>query len=144
MVRAGEISLPRVARLSFGQARWRGRAWGMPPKRLPMVLHREVQQRVGERSPAPAPAQRAGQAGDAPGSAAASRFHGSSSASREATDRATVGGLEGVQVGHQGLDLAEELAGQVGDLQAEEVLDLGHEDHHRDAVGEADHHRLRG
>ena len=46
------------------------------------------------------------------------------------------------QVGDEGLDAAEELAGQVVDLEAEEILDLGEEDHHRDAVGEADHHGL--
>ena len=38
---------------------------------------------------------------------------------------------------------AEELGGQVVDLQAEEILDLGEEDDDGDAVGEADHHRHR-
>jgi hypothetical protein len=52
------------------------------------------------------------------------------------------GEVDGVQVGEEGLHLAEELAGQVVDLQAQEVLDLGKEDDHRDAIGEADYHRL--
>ena len=37
--------------------------------------------------------------------------------------------------------LAEELGRDFVDRQAEEILDLGEEDHHGDAVGEADHHR---
>jgi hypothetical protein len=43
-----------------------------------------------------------------------------------------------VGVGGQGLDAAEKLGGQVVDLQPEEILDLGEEDDHSDAVGEAD------
>jgi hypothetical protein len=46
-------------------------------------------------------------------------------------------------VAGDGVDLAEKMARHLGDIQAEEVLDLLQRDDHRDAIGEADHDRNR-
>ena len=46
-------------------------------------------------------------------------------------------------VRRQHLDAFEKLRRHLIDLQTKEILDLGQEDHHRNAIGEANHHRHR-
>lgn len=51
------------------------------------------------------------------------------------------GQVEGVQMGGQSVQHAKKIGGHRVDLQAQEVLDLREHDQHRNAIGEADHHR---
>jgi hypothetical protein len=140
MVIAGEISLPSVDQTASGRPKG-GQLLRDAAKAAADGVDRQREQGV-DRGADDQHGQRAGQRGAARRSSAASRFHDSRKTSRPPTGPPWAGRRYG-QVGGQGLDLGEELAGQVVDLQAEEILDLGEEDHHRDAVGEADHHRQR-
>ncbi len=109
----------------------------MPPKRLPIVSTGRLKQECDqgsdeqhrERSGRPA------QQSEALGQPVVEKEEDETGAGQPQGRQ-----VDGMRVGGQGLDAAEELGRQVVDLQAEEILDLGEENDHRDAVGEADDH----
>ena len=103
-------------------------------------VHRQVEQRSGGGADHQH-AQRAGQAAhpaDVLGQPVPADEQGQRGGGER--DGGQMGGAEGTG---ERADFAEKLAGELVDLEAEEILDLREKDDHRDAVGETDDHRNR-